>query len=164
MLAYSIELGNLRKLQDALRKAPQMVVEELERATIDADKLIEREVQERIPTSHGTLRTSVFSEEQVSATGVLGVVGTPLNYAIPVELGTRPHMPPIEPLMDWVKQNLSIQGEKAARGAAFAIAKKISVRGTAGKFPFQLASLATENGVRRIFDEAVERIGTRLTP
>lgn len=163
MQAYMIDLVNLRELQAQLRGSPKIVVEELERATIEADQLIEREVKERVPRgAHGLLAQSVFSEEQVTENGALGVVGTPMNYAIAVELGTRPHFPPIEPLIDWVKAKLGIQEEKAARGAAFAIAKKISVRGTVGQFPFQLASIATEEGVRAIFDQATDRIIARM--
>ena len=162
MLAYSIDLVGLRELQAGMRKAPQIVVQELERATIEADLLIEREVQERMPTAQGLLRKSVFHEEAVSATGVLGVVGTPMNYAIAVELGTRPHFPPVDALIDWVKTKLGITSDKAARGAAFAIAKKISLRGTVGQFPFQLASIATEENVRAIFDQATDRIIGRL--
>jgi len=98
----------------------------------------------------------------VSETGVIGVVGSPMNYAIAVELGTKPHFPPIEPLIDWVKAKLGITSEKAARGAAFAIAKKISMFGTVGQFPFQLASLATEENVHAIYDQAIDRIVGKL--
>lgn len=163
MLAYSIDLGGLKELQTAFRKAPQIVVDELERATIEADSLIEREVKDRIPTgAHQLLRASVFSEEQVSATGVIGVVASPMNYALPVELGTKPHFPPVDSLIDWVKEKFGIREEKAARGAAFLVARKISIHGTAGQFPFQLASIATEEGVRAIFDQATDRIINRL--
>jgi hypothetical protein len=33
---------------------------------------------------------------------VIGVVGSPLAYALPVEIGTRPHFPPVAAILDWV--------------------------------------------------------------
>lgn len=170
MFAYEVNLTGLQGLQDALRKAPQMVIEELERAVIEADELILHEVSDRLPVGVGGaagLKGSLFAEQEVSPTGVIGVVGSPLNYAIPVELGTKPHFmgrQGIDSLQDWAVATLGITSEKAARSAAFAIAKKISVQGTVGKFPFQLGSIATAAGVQKIFDEAAGRIAARMTP
>lgn len=163
MLAYSIDVQGLKEITVAMRRAPQMVVEELENATTEADMLLEREVKERMPTgAHQLLRASVFHEETVSGFGVQGLVGTPMSYAVPVEIGTKPHFPPIEPLIDWVKAKFGLTSEKAARGAAFAVAKKISQRGTVGQFPFQLTFLAQTEQIERIFAQARDRIGARL--
>lgn len=160
---YSIDVQGLRELQAAMQRAPKMVVQELERATVEADMLLAREVSERMPKgAHGLLKQSLFHEEQVEEFGVKGLVGTPMSYAVPVELGTKPHMPPIEPLIDWVKEQLGIRSEKAARGVAFAIAIKISRRGTTGQFPFQLTFLHQQDQVQRIFAQARDRIGARL--
>jgi hypothetical protein len=159
---YEIDLGNLKDVQAALARAPQLVREELEAAVTEADLLLVREVQERMPTAHGTLRASVFNREEVSDTGVLGLVSTPLNYAVPVELGTKPHFPPVDALVDWVKVKLGVTSEKTARGVAFLIARKISLRGTAAQRPFGLAFQAEEAQVRAIFDRAAARIAGRL--
>lgn len=161
---YAIGLEQLRALEGALAQAPEMVQRELLAAAAEADALIQREVQEAMPTAHGTLRASVFHEEAVTDTGVTGLVATPLVYGEPVELGTRPHFPPIEPLMDWVKVKLGIQGEVLQRAAAFAIAMKISRVGTAGQFPFRTVYERLEAQVRAIFDRAGERIAAQLTP
>ena len=81
---------------------------------------------------------------------------------MPVELGTKPHFPPIEPLIDWVKARLGISTEKEARGVAFLIARKIAVRGTAAQHPFGLTFQAVEAQVFDIFDRATGRIAERL--
>jgi len=162
MLAYEINVDGMRELEAQLARGPAVVIEELEAAVTEADLLLEREVKENMPTAHGTLRASVFHEERVNDEGVIGLVGTPLNYIVPVELGSRPHFPPIEPLIDWVKVKFGISGDKAARGAAFAVARKIAMRGTKEQRPFGRAFQSMEPQVRAMFDRAMGRIAARL--
>jgi len=163
MIAYQIDLQALARVKAVFAAAPALVLEELEAAALEADALLEREVKERMPVgATGGLRASVFSQEQrVGEFGVEGLVGTPMAHAVPVEIGTRPHMPPIAPLVDWVMAKLGISSEKTARGVAFAIAKKISARGTTGQFPFQLTYLEQTPDVLRIFEAAAARIAAR---
>lgn len=47
--------------------------------------------------------------------------GTTLEYGLYVEVGTGPHMPPVEPLKPWAKRHLG--SEEAAWGLAFHIKK-----------------------------------------
>lgn len=54
------------------------------------------------------------------------------KYAAPVETGARPHMPPPDALLLWVKKKFDIDDEKQAASVAFAVAKKIATRGTQG--------------------------------
>jgi hypothetical protein len=56
---------------------------------------------------------------------------------VPVELGTRPHFPPVDALMDWVKVKLGISSPTEARRVAFLVARKIAARGTQGAFMFR---------------------------
>lgn len=159
---YAIDLGRFEQLGAGFQRAPEMTMRELEAAVTEADLLIEREVQDRMPTARGLLRASVFHEETVNDTGVTGLVATPLIYAEPVELGTKPHFPPVDALIDWVKLKLGISSDKAARGAAFAIAKKISLRGTPAQYPFRDTFLALEAQVHAIFDRAAARIAAQI--
>jgi len=66
------------------------------------------------------------------------------NYAIYVEFGTAPHMPPVEPLVPWSKRVLS---SKNPEDTAWAVAKKIEREGTEPN-PF----------LRTAFDEAKPKI------
>ena len=127
----------------------------------EADALIEREVIEHTPTAHGLLRGSIHSEEQIGPESVIGVVGTSMNYAVPVELGTRPHFPPIEPLIDWVQVKLGV-AERLARGVAFLVARKIARTGTQGQHMFEIGFASVETQVLALFDGARDRIVTRL--
>lgn len=161
-MEYTIDFEGLKELQANLARNPAVVREELERAVTEADLLLAREVQDRMPVAGGTLRQSVFHEEEIGDTGVTGLVASPLVYAAPVEVGTKPHFPPLEPLIDWVKAKLHITGDKEARGVAFLIGRKISRVGTPAQRPFGLAFQAQFEQVHAIFDRAAARIAARL--
>ena len=166
MNAIAIDIKGLAELQAAWKKAPQICREELERAMYEADALIEREVKELTPSGAsgggaGGLKGSITSEIQVSENNVIGIVGTSMNYAVPVELGTVPHFPPIEPLIDWVRVKLGVS-EHDARGVAFLVARKISRTGTKAVHMFGRGFDAVEAQVGRIFEAALDRIVARL--
>lgn len=162
---YSIDLSGMRTLQAALARNPAVVREELEAAVTEADLLLEREVSERAPVGAGGasgFKGSIYHLEEIGDSKAIGLVSTSVAYAVPVEIGTRPHFPPIEPLIDWVKAKFGISGEKEARGAAFAVARKIAARGTKEQRPFGLTFQAMSDQVNAIFDRAAARIAARL--
>ena len=73
-----------------------------------------------------------------------------MAYAVPVELGTGPHMPPIRPLADWAEHKLGVAPEKA-RSVGYRIARKIAAKGTDGAHMFERAFTSNEAQVRTIF-------------
>lgn len=160
-----IDLQGAAELERAWRRAPEIVAEEMTRAMWEAETLAEREVKERTPVGvggGGGLKGSIIAKmPHVSPAGVLGVVGTPLNYAVPVELGTRPHMPPIAPLRDWVEARLGIPEERSY-GVARAVAFKIKAHGTKGRHMFKEGFKAARPQIVRMFEAARRRIAERL--
>lgn len=82
-----------------------------------------------VPVNTGTLRQGVQTEVTGTAVDLTGRVFNPLPYAVPVETGTVPHFPPIDPIQLWVERKLGKSGAEA-RSVAFLIARKISVQGT----------------------------------
>jgi hypothetical protein len=162
MNAIEIDFSELQRLQAQMAQSPNVVREELLTAMTEADLLVEREVKERTPHAHGLLRDSIRGVETVVGLGVEGFVGTSLSYVQPVELGTRPHFPPVEALIDWVKVKLGIQSDREARGVAFLIARKIAAKGTKGAEMFAHTLQAVEAQVRAIFSRAQDRIAARL--
>jgi len=56
-------------------------------------------VKRRVPVAYGELREAVHAEQR--AAGAAVVVDAP--HAAPVETGSRPHTPPLAPLVAWVK-------------------------------------------------------------
>lgn len=158
----SIELDGWRELGAAWKKAPDVVREELSAAVMESEMLLEREVKDLTPTTQGILRASFASHAPVVlADTVLGVMGTSVDYAVPVELGTKPHWAPINALVDWVQHKLGYTGEKAekvARAVQFGIAR----HGTPAHGMVHRGFNRSQAQVAMIFNRALLRIGGRL--
>lgn len=157
----TITLTGAEQLQQALAAIPEVVQQELGVFMHGATQHLRSEVIDRTPAAMGTLRASIHGSVERMADGMLGVVGTALPYVVPVELGTRPHFPPVQALEDWVRVKLGKTG-KEGRSAAFAIARKISKRGTKGHFMFRNAFEANKAEVQRQWDATVSRIAARI--
>lgn len=85
----------------------------------------------------GKLRQSISLEPfNVGPIGFGVRIFSPLVYAPPVEFGSRPHFPPIEPIEYWVRRKLRITG-KTSRQVAYLVARAISRRGTRAVETFQ---------------------------
>jgi hypothetical protein len=159
-----IDFEALVKLQAQMRQAPHVVREELLKAMTEADAKIEAQVKELAPRgASGDLQRSVIGQErEVGPFGVEGLVTSPLNYVVPVELGTKPHFPPVEALIDWVKAKLGVTGDKEARSVAFLVARKISRRGTKGQAMFEKTLEHMTPEIHAIFGAAQDRIAERI--
>lgn len=78
--------------------------------------------QERVPTDTSQLRQSgVRPQERLDGSVIWGYRA---DYARPVEEGSRPHWPPIEPLRGWARRVLGNES------AAYAVQAKIAEEGT----------------------------------
>ncbi|KLN57623.1 hypothetical protein VPARA_11360 [Variovorax paradoxus] len=127
-----------------------------------ATLLVEREVKEGIPRgATGLTAASVSSDAFSTPAGVLGVVGSSQASASFVELGTKPHMPPVAALVPWVRAVLGVEAKRAP-SVAFLIARKIARKGTTAQRPFALALARTEGQVLRLFEGAAGRIAAHL--
>lgn len=117
------------------------------------------------PVDVGTLKSSMHVEGGIDAPRI--VIDAP--HAATVELGSRPHTPPLQPLIDWVKRHrgsFGIKGRGTQRNAktgrfevsaeivaiARAIQQKIAREGTKPRFfvrgaiPKLVEALAQEMG------------------
>ena len=152
----------LDTLQRGLDKAPELTNQVLMAAMTEATMLLEREVKEAIPRgatgiTAGSITGDVFS----TPAGVLGVVGSSQPSAVFVELGTRPHMPPVAALVPWVRSVLGL-AEKEAQGVAFLIARKIARKGTRAQRPFARTLEANQGQLVRIFEDAADRLAGQM--
>lgn len=162
MLRIELDAETIRPYAEAWVKAPDIVEDELRQFVETAVAHLQGEVQERTPTTFGTLRASLIGQVEVlPGLAVQGRVGTPLAHAVAVELGTKPHMPPVEPLINWARQKLGVRG-KEAEAAGWAVARKIAARGTKGHFMFTDTWNANEANIARGFSIAVRRIADRI--
>lgn len=143
----------------AFAHAPELAAQEMQAFLVRSTAHLQAEVQARTPTTHGTLRASIFGEVRMFADGfgMEGLVGTPLGYAPTVEHGTRPHHPPVEPLIDWARQKLGVRGVEAER-AGRAIAWKIAHRGTKGAHMFRNAMNTNRGQIEADWMRSGERL------
>lgn len=162
MLAASYELIGPAQLEQAWALAPEIAQRDLHIFIEGATIYVEAEIKERTPAGHGTLKQSFTSEVTVLADNVIGVVGSPMSYAIPVELGTRPHFPPVAAIEDWVRVKFGLSGPEA-RNVAFLIARKIAKHGTKGAFMVQNAFEAAKPELERHAQAALEAIVRQMS-
>lgn len=163
MIQPQIDAGQIEAVARAWGQAPELVADELVTMMTEATLLLQRETQERTPrgvSSH--LAESIIAQEPMRlADQVIGVVSTPILYAVPVEMGTRPHHPPVAPLVEWARIKLGLSPDQAEH-VGFLIAKKIAARGTEGAFMFARAWEANQEQLARMFEAAADRIVERL--
>lgn len=123
----------------------------------------------------GALRGSIFTTNLTGTfKNLTGSVTTPSEYALPAEEGTKPHMPPVDPLILWVRRKglttgilLSrLQGggrEGEERKIAWAIAMKIKKEGTKGAHMFRRALEKSQTFVGQERDAYAKRVADRIT-
>lgn len=158
----SITARGLASIQAGLKAAPMQTVRLLLAAMKQATLLVEREVKEGMPRgATGLTAASVSSDAYSTPAGVLGVVGSSQKTAVFVELGTKPHMPPVQALIPWVQAVLGVSADRAP-GVAFLIARKIAIHGTEAKKPFENALIATQSQVIAMFEVAADQVAQML--
>jgi hypothetical protein len=161
-----VDIGTLAMLGDAWKRAPDMVIEELTAATYKAEMLLERETKELTPVGvNAALRDNIYSQvPEVLGDTVIGMMGSTLNYAEAVELGTQPHAVSeagVLAIEDWVRHKLGIAAEEAQR-VAEAVAWKIRMRGTPAVGMFHRALAWNKQQLEQIYAAAAGRIAQRL--
>jgi len=164
--AIHIELDGVPGATKALKRAPDALMKELTVAGVEAEMLLTREVKENTPVGimggSGGLKGSTYGRTYTLGTSKVETkIGTPKQYAVPVEVGTKPHMPPVQPLIDWAIVKLG-KSAKEARGIGFAIALKIKAKGTEGQFMYHRAFKDNKDQVAGFYRAAVGRAAAIL--
>lgn len=155
MVQVVVNAADAARLDAAYARAPAAVDRAVGRRLAGLVLDLQSDVQELTPTAFGMLRASIGSSVNVQpGLGVTGIVGTSLSYAIPVELGTKPHMPPVKPIRLWVEKKLGLSGRESQR-AAWAIAMSIKRRGTLGVGMFHRAFARRRGDLPGILNAAV---------
>ena len=148
----SMSLGDLQAFARGLRDAPEYTDRVLQEAMTEATLLVQREWQENLPRVSGLTARSITSDVASTPAGVLGVV----------ELGTRPHMPPVAAIEPWVKAVLGISEPKEVKRVAFLVARKIAREGTPAQHPMSRAVQSTEGQVIAMFERAAAKVAAHL--
>ncbi len=101
------------------------------------------------PVDTGRLRASITPEVRSTPTEVIGVVGSNVKYAPYVELGTKPHWPPISALEVWARRHGT---------SAFLVARAIARRGTKAHRFLQQAFEQNQARIVALFEQTVKQI------
>lgn len=158
-MAEYVEIIGGRELAELWERAPEAGRRALMAGIEEASMLLQREAQELTPVgASGLLRQSILAQRpSIVGEGVIGMVKTAIAHGVPVELGTRPHFPPLQPLIDWVKARLDIQKPSEQRSVAFLIGRKIARKGTQPVLMFGRAFEANKDQVKAIMDGHIAR-------
>lgn len=152
--------AQVKQLFDSYPEISKQVREEIVTSAI---KLLEREVVLKTPEGAGPyhLRETFFSKVATLGIRCTGTLGTPAIYGEAVEYGTKPHFPPIGPLVKWVEWKFGLEG-KEAKSVAYAIAIKIADVGTEGAHMVQYAWEDNEYLIYRLIEQIPGKILSRL--
>lgn len=160
-MILTLSMPALAQIRTAFKQAPQVTISALLAAMTDATLLLQRESQELMPSASGLTRASISADAFTTPMGVLGVVGSNQPSAAFVELGTRPHMPPIAPIQRWVQDRLGLSGAEGRR-VAWLVARKIARKGTPAQRVFERTLKANQAQVISIFENAAARLASHL--
>lgn len=178
-MMFRLDIETLAALGDLLKRAPDIAQEEMLAAQTMATTYLHGRLTDEEPAKPGKgigglprgaggrsgsgLINSVFTETRWIDGAAIGEVATNSPYAYYVEVGTRPHTPPIQPLVDWALAVLpGVDDEEDAKRAAFAIAWKITKKGTPAKRIWKTTFTLEREKVERIFAAVPGRIVRRM--
>lgn len=148
-----IALQGFDRLQRGFDRAPDLVSREMRRWLETSLAHLTDDITALTPKDTGLLQKSIQpSDIQVGRLGVSGLVGTPLNYALPVEFGAKPH--------DITPKN----GKALAffmRGTPV-FAKKVRHPGSKGYFMFSRAFQANQQQIQDSFTRMVDNVLAKI--
>lgn len=150
MISIQVSVPDLEQFKADVGKATGAYESLLRQAMSKSTSKIKNEIRATIVakgiSNTGQLLASVYN---LVESPYRGIVATGEKYGIFVEKGTGPHFPPVAPLERWAHLKLG-----APAGAGFAIARKISKKGTKAQ-PFFFDTLADNlSEITYFFDQA----------
>ena len=168
--SIEFEIKGLKSLEDNFKRAPEYMYGAILTALRRIGKVMVPAVKSQTPVgATSKLRNSTVFQvmgkgrEMKLEVRQSAFSDTGFPYGVAVRLGTKPHFPPIEALIPWVKKKLGIGDEKEARTVAFLVARKISKVGTKGN-PYHERVLRNQLGmIRRVINEEMVNLTKRFT-
>jgi hypothetical protein len=148
--------GEVKGLLELQRKKEQIVADmrggEFLNAMRDATLWVQRGAKKLAPVDTGQLRNSIVPEIRTHEKTVEGAVGTNKKHGPYMELGTRPHWPPIKALEVWARRHHT---------SAYVVARAIARRGIKARRFLQQGFEQNQDRIKRHLDGAVGRIVTK---
>lgn len=161
-MTIHVEIRGTRSVRERLAHiADDTHGPEFEQGMHDATLLVTNDAMQNLvgyqsPTvggvDHGRLRASITPNVITRGREITGVVGSNVTYSAYVELGTRPHWPPLAALETWARRHGT---------TAYLVARAIARRGTYGKHYLQRAFEANLDEIVRRLGNVIGRIVSR---
>jgi len=149
-MPIDVEVQGLIETQ---RKLEQVVADihgtPIVNAMKDATLLVQRGAKINAPVDTGRLRASITPEIRTMGNEVQGVVGSNVAYAPFMELGTRPHWPPIAALEVWAQRHGT---------TAYLVARAIARKGMKAREFLKKAFEDAKDRIYARFDKAVQEV------
>lgn len=161
--------------------------EEIKGYLTEASKRLERAIAEKIPVNTGVSRGALFSEVRGIAQGRgEAMVSLPVEHAEVLEMGSKPHWPPMAPIELWVRQRFRDKGgsiraavketrrsgsratfgdrqDRAIRSIAFLVARKIARSGTKAIRMFARSTAELQMVIDTKWQATVDTLAKRLS-
>ena len=149
--------AQIKGLIEAQRNIEQAIADLKGKPMLDAMRdsllIVQRDAKILSPVDTGRLRASITPEIRSRRENVIvGVVGSNVMYAPYMELGTRPHWPPIRALEVWARRHGT---------NAFLVARAISRRGTRPRRYLQRSFTQNQGRIIARFEKAVKEIAAK---
>lgn len=146
-----LDIKGLREAQRAMHeKAKAIKGPELYRGMQTATLLVLRDAKEEAPVDTGQLRNSLSADIVMpNSRTVQGVVGSNVEHAPYMELGTKPHFPPLAALATWARRHGT---------NPFLVARAIATRGLVPRRYLQKAFEKNRERIKKLIGETVSKI------
>lgn len=152
-MELGFELEGWDRVAENWHRAPELFQAELSVWAEALSGYMTDEIVKITPRREGYLQESIKPVlVDVSNLGVTVLIGTPLNYAVPVEFGSKPHdiTPKSGKALHFVFHGVEI------------FAKRIHHPGMKGYFMFKDALDANKEQIRQSFNATLDRIWAQL--
>lgn len=114
-----------------------------------ATVLVAGDGKRNAPVDMGVLRASITPSVEARGGETVGVVGSNIAYAPFMELGARPHWPPLAALEGWARRHGT---------TAYLVARAIARRGLKARRYLGRALDDNKRRIVRIFEEYVQKV------
>ena len=115
----------------------------------DATLLVMRDARIDAPVDTGRLRSSITPEVASMGKEVVGIVGSNVAHAPMMELGAKPHFPPISALEVWARRH---------HADPYLVARAIARKGLAARKFLQNAFEKNKTRIIQLIERAVDEV------
>jgi HK97 gp10 family phage protein len=149
-MGWRVEVKGLKEAQRKMdQTARDLSGTPIFEAMRDATLVVVRSARQNAPVDTGRLRASIMPEVVQRDKVITGIVGSNVTYAPYMELGTRPHWPPLKALEVWARRHNTV---------AFVVARAIAKKGTKARKFLWDAVQSNRNKIAEILSSTIGKI------